>query len=127
MNKRIGNLEFMKASYLCKEPSIVSYHIVKWYENEYYGKKDNYIKLNREFYCNPKNTSHRIHADLFEHKELNYAIASFDWNPKDECYDFSYIGDRPLTLNVKEVKEFFELIKYGFHKLNPNWYDEVCR
>lgn len=123
ISKRIGNLGIMKATYLCKQPSVVSWHIVKYYPNEHFGKEKNYVKLNHEFYCDPKNTGCRIHRSCFTSKEFNYAIASFDWNEEDECYNFGYVGDRPLDLNEEETKNFLELISYGFHQLNKSWYE----
>lgn len=125
ISKRIGNLELMEASYLCKKPSIVSWHIVKWYQNEYFGKEKDYIKLNHEFYCAPNNTGYRIHSNCFKYKECNYAIATFDWNEKEECYNFSYINDRPIDLNEEETKNFIKLINYGFHQLNKSWYRPI--
>lgn len=123
INKRIDNLELMEASYLDKKPSVVSWHIVKWQPNKYYYNKDKFVKLNNEFYCYPNNTSCRVHKSLFKNKEYNYAIASFEYNKRNNCYEFKYIEDRPIYLNKEEKEIFFELIKYGFHQLNKSWYN----
>lgn len=123
-NYRIGNLEFMKASYLEKKPEIIDYHIVRWFINDKYGKEKDYVKLNNEFYCLPNNTKIRIHKSCFKYKEFNVAIAVFRYNVIKECYDFEYIGDRPLNLTKAEIQCFLELIKHGFHVLNPTWYKE---
>ena len=39
-SKRIGVLEFREASYIGNKPPFVSYDIVKWYPNLYYGKEN---------------------------------------------------------------------------------------
>ena len=44
-SKRIGILEFREASYVGNKPPFVSYDIVKWYPNLYYGKENEYIKI----------------------------------------------------------------------------------
>lgn len=120
-SKRIGILEFKKASYLSSEPSFVSYDIVKYYPNPYYDKEKDYIKLNHEYYCYPKNTSHRIHKDLFKNKELCAVIATFKYDNKEGNYNLEFIGDRPLECNWND---FRELIDYGYKQLNPEWYEE---
>lgn len=116
-SKRIGVLEFREASYVGNKPPFVSYDIVKWYPNLYYGKENEYIKLNHEFYCYPKNTGCRIHKDLFKSKELCIVLATFRYDYQEECYNFEFIGDRPLQLISWDY--FRELVKYGFEQLNP--------
>lgn len=122
-NLRIGNLEFMKASYLCREPSMPSYDIVLWTPNEYYGKEKDYVKLNKEYYCKPNNTLSRVHRSLFKLKETNMTIAQFYYDKDEDCYRFEYVGDRPLWIDKGEILSLFKLIKYGFIKLNTSWYD----
>ena len=50
-------------------------------------------------------------------KESCYSIASFR-RDGEGFYELSFIGDRPLGLNEKDMKDFWELVKYGYHKLN---------
>lgn len=121
-SKRIGVLEFREASYVGNKPPFVSYDIVKWYPNPYYGNEKNYIKLNHEFYCYPNNTGCRVHKDLFKSKELCIVLATFRYESQEECYNLEFIGDRPLELS--NWVNFKELIKYGFEQLNPKWYEE---
>ena len=107
-SKRIGVLEFREASYVGNKPPFVSYDIVKWYPNLYYGKENEYIKLNHEFYCYPKNTGCIV-------------LATFRYDYQEECYNLEFIGDRPLQLVSWDY--FKELVKYGFEQLNPQWYE----
>ena len=121
-SKRIGVLEFREASYVGNKPPFVSYDIVKWYPNLYYGKENEYIKLNHEFYCYSKNASCRIHKNLFKNKELCIVLATFRYDYQEECYNLEFIGDRPLQLVSWDY--FRELVKYGFEQLNPQWYEK---
>jgi hypothetical protein len=115
-SKRIGNLMFRKATYLGEEPEFPAWHIDFFYPNPYYGKENEYIK-DKDFYIKDKNSNHRIHKDCFKHKESCYSIASFG-RDGEGFYELSFIGDRPLGLNEKDMKDFWELVKYGYHKLN---------
>ena len=120
-SKRIGVLEFREASYLGDKPLFMSYDIVKWYPNPYYGNENNYIKLNHEFYCYPKNTGCRIHKDLFKSREHCIVLASFTYDSKEEIYNLEFIGARPLELTNWD--DFRKLIEYGYKQLNPKWYE----
>ena len=115
--KRIGNLMFRKATYLGEEPEFPSWHIDFFYPNPNYGKESEYTKKG-DYYVT-KNTEFpiRYHKSCFNHKESCYSIASFR-RGKEGFYELSFIGDRPLSLNEKDMKDFWELVKYGYHKLN---------
>ena len=115
---RIGNLELRKASYLGKEPKVPAYHINKWVPNEHYKQQRKYIK-DGDFY-KPKNSEfqYRIHKNCFKNPESCYSIATFCYDEKEEYYEFSYIGNRPLSLNDEEFNNFQKLIKIGFTILN---------
>ena len=120
-SKRIGVLEFREASYVGNKPPFASYDIVKWYSNLYYGKENEYIKLNHEFYCYPKNTGCRIHKDLFKSKELCIVLATFRYDYQEECYNLEFIGDRPLQLDTWANFNAFD--DNGLGLLNPKWYE----
>ena len=71
-----------------------------------------------DFYVKSKDPySIRYHKDCFKHKESCYSIASFI-RDEDGCYEFSFLGDRPLNLNKDELKDFWKLIEYGYDELN---------
>ena len=121
VSKRIGDLEFRKATYLCDEPENPSYHINCYLSNDYYGKEGEFIKIDNEFYINPKYPNYKIHKNCFKNPEISLAIASFVYCK--DCYKFEYIGDRPLThINIHNERIFKELIEYGFKQLNSSWY-----
>ena len=120
-SKRIGVLEFREASYLGDKLPFVSYDIVKWYPNPYYGNEKDFVKLNHEFYCYPNNTGCRIHQDLFKSREHCIVLASFTYDSKEEIYNLEFIGDRPLELTNWD--NFRKLIEYGYKQLNPKWYE----
>ena len=116
-SKRIGNLMFRKATYLCEEPEFPSWHIDFFYPNPYYGKENEY-KKDGDFYVEV-NTEYpiNIHKVRFKYKESCYAVASFTRN-KEGYYELKFIGDRPLNLNEEELKDFWEVVKYGYKELN---------
>ena len=116
--KRIGNLMFRKATYLCEEPEFPSWHIDCFYPNSYYGKESEYTKKG-DYYVKDINNPYsiEIHKNCFKHKESCYSIASFIRN-KNGCYKFQFIRDRPLNINEEDLKDFWELVKYGYQELN---------
>lgn len=121
-SKRIGNLEFCMSSYLLPEralPEHIGFSINKYYPNPYYGKKHEYKKIG-DFYYGPKDDLYTtmIHESCFDREESHMVIASWDWDDKDCCYNFEFIGNRPLELNEEERKVFWELLEYGFGLLN---------
>ena len=117
---RIGNLELRKASYLCEEPEVPAYHIDKWVPNVHYKQQRKYIKDGD--YYRPKNSEYqyRIHKNCFKNPESCYSIAEFEYNEKEGCYEFKFIDNRPLELNVDEQAILFKLIRLGFSILNDS-------
>ena len=117
-SKRVGNLMFRKATYLGEEPEFPSWHIDFFYPNPYYGKESEYTKEG-DFYVKDINNPCpiRYHKDCFKHKESCYSIASFI-RDEEGFYKFSFIGARPLSLNKEELKNFWEVVKYGYKELN---------
>ena len=125
INKRIGNLELRRASYLLPEeeyPEHPSYHIDYWYPNCYYGKENEYIK-DGDWYIYPDNSYCRVHKDCFKNPQSCFAIASFDYD-KEGFYELHFIGDRPLHITEEERKIFWELIIFGDKELNKKDEDE---
>lgn len=121
--KRIGNLEFDKCSYLLPEdmlPEHIGYGIYLYYPNSYYGKESEYIKeKDGEFYYKPDDIYYKIHENCFKYPESCYMLAQWDWDEKYETYTFSFVDDRPvLDINEENLKDFWELVKYGFQLLN---------
>ncbi len=125
-SKRIGNLEIREAVYICRNlPEHISYYIDYWELNPYYGKESDFIKDGEWYRPNSEHYSyHRIHRNCFKNPESCYAIGSFDWDYHESCYEFRFIGDRPMNITEEERKIFWELIDYGFKQLNPWWYSD---
>lgn len=108
-SKRIGNLEFRRATYLLPEdklPKHMSYHIDYWYPNPYYKHEDDYDTLTN------------IHKECFKNPESCFAIASFGYDTNEHVYELRFIGDRPLDITKEEREAFWELIRYGYGELN---------
>lgn len=123
---RIGNLEFRKSSYLGEEPEHCGYLVYKWYPNEYYGRETEFIK-DGDWY-RPNNEHYnfiKIDKDCFKHPESCYTIAHWNWNDREGCYDFEFVGDRPIDLTISEWNDFKTLITHGFHELNPRDYEDI--
>lgn len=120
-SKRIGNLIFRKTTYFGIEPEFPSWQIDFFYPNPYYGKENEYIKEG-DFYIKDiyDPFSVRYHKDRFKHKENCYSIASFIRNNKSDFYELKFILDRPLDLNEEELKNFWEIVKYGSTELNKS-------
>lgn len=117
-SKRIGNVMFRKATYLGEEPEFPSWHIDLFYPNPNYGKEHEYTKEGDYYVKDIYNPcSIRYHKDCFKHKESCYSIASFI-RDEEGYYELSFIGDRPLSLNENDFKDFMELVKYGYKELN---------
>ena len=115
---RIGNLMFRKATYLSKEPEFPSWHIDFLYPNPYYGKEKEYVKEGDYYVKDATNPFHiRYHKSCFKHKESCYSVASFN-RDKEGFYELSFIEDRPLSLNGKDLDDLWKIIKYGSKELN---------
>lgn len=119
INKKIKNLQIRRASYLGDEPEHPAYHIDKWEPNQYYKKEYLYIE-DGDYYKlkEPEYSFMRIHKNCFKNKETCYAIASFEWDSHEKCYEFRFIGDRPLQLDKEEQIIFWKLIVLGYNTLN---------
>lgn len=117
---RINNLEFAPASYLLPKedyPEKFSWHINYYYPNSYFGREKEF-KKEGDWYLNPIIPHFRIHKDCFKHPQTCMAIASFNYNQHEGCYELEFIGDRPLSLSKEEREQFWELLEYGFKQLN---------
>jgi len=120
--KRIENLEFRPASYLLprdKWPKNPAWNIDYWYPNSYYGKESEFEK-DGDWYLYPDNHHCRVHKDCFKNPQSCMAIASFNYNSNEGCYELEFVGDRPIGLTKEEREIFWELLEYGFNQLNKN-------
>lgn len=120
--KRIGELAFMHASYLCEAPEHPSWDIVMYYPNSYYGRDNEYPEdpNDSNFRIYPDIPHCRVHKSCFKHKECNFVIAEFNYDSHESFYEVRFISDRPIEyLNTVELRETFaELLRYGNEQLN---------
>ena len=120
--KRIGELAFMPAVYLCEPPKHPNWSIDMYYPNTYYGREDEFPldPYDSNYRVYPDNPHCRVHKDAFRHKESCFTIASFEYDEHEPCWEVRFVCDRPLEyLNTKELREtFWELLKYGNEQLN---------
>lgn len=117
---KIGNLEFAPATYLLPKdnwPKHPAYHINYYYPNGYYGHEYEYIK-DGDWYLFPEYPHCKIHKDCFKHEQSCMAIASFNYNDHEGCYELEFVGDRPISLSKEERDIFWKLLEYGFKQLN---------
>ena len=121
VNKRIGNLQIRRATYLCKAPEHPSYHIEKWEPNGYYGNEEKFIDEG-DYYRYPDDAYMciRINKSCFKHPEICYSIASFEWDDHEGIYELRFVGDRPLHLSKEEREIFWQLIELGEEVLNKH-------
>lgn len=99
------------------------FDIVKWYPNEYYGKKDKfeYDEKRKMYY---KKTNEKpwwyVSPSCFDHPESCFSLANIDWDK--EYPDVRTVGPRPFKLNDEEYKNFTDIVKY-FYNLYDKHYE----
>lgn len=123
--KRIENLKFEKLSYLKDEPKHPSYGLSVYQPNQHYGKLDEHIEVEKDYFVpkdNP-NVHWKLHRSCFQSPEVSYIISKWIWNNKEMCYEYRWVGDRPMDYYEKYGDIYKELVKYGFEELNSEWYD----
>ena len=109
--KRVGNIAF--------EYSDVNerYVIVEYYQNDYYGKLEEYIldgyKQNGRFLKAP---GHSIEISLFHREELKCVIA--DFMRGDGFYDLQTVGERPFRLSDDDFLVFRQICRFAFEYLD---------
>lgn len=115
---RIGNIEFRKSSYIGTEAEFPSYSIVFYYDNPLYGKETEFIK-ERDYYIRNTPFKIRYYKNCFEHKEKSLVLAFFN-RDNEGYYGLSFVGNRPLKLNKKDLDDFMKLVRYGDKVLNKH-------
>lgn len=116
-NLRIGNIEFRPASYLGNTPEFPDWHIDFWYKNPQYGKESGYTRIGDYYVKKDELYPVRYHKSCFKNKETCYSVASLS-RDNEGYYELHFIGDRPLNLSDKDLKDFWEVVKYGYKELN---------
>lgn len=118
MKLRINNIEFRKYTFL-KLGKENFYEIVKWYENSYFGKEQEYIdkgykeSFGGEFLTNGKGSS--IQKSFFKYKESCIAIAFLCIGEEDVILES--VGSRILELSENELQDFMNVYRKANKKL----------
>ena len=115
---RIGDVELRT----CSESSSFNFEFVKWYENEYYGKKDEYEPVNdgihEGMYRKRNGDGHLfVHESCFNHPETCYVIAFVRIDEKGSL-NIHNIGSRPFELEGKDKEDYWELSKEGLEMID---------
>lgn len=105
---RIKNLEFRNIE--GQTPTIIL-----WWENHYYKREKEYIKVDKDYYSPPERPYHHIHKSCFKNPETCMTIASF--RKDSDGYYLEFIGDRPLDTKV-DWQDFRTLVQVGYAELN---------
>ena len=125
VEKRIGDLKFEKLNHAYKESEHPTYGLNVYIPNRYYGHKDDYVKVDDSYYMPKENQdgSWKIHEDCFKNPEVSYVISEWVWDNHEECYEYSWIRDRPKRYYENHGDETYKrMVDYGFRQLNPYWY-----
>lgn len=114
---RINNIEFRKYK---GKPLL--YEIIKWYNNEYFGKeqellKQGYIETNEHFI---KDHLH-IHKSCFIAPEHCYVIAFLRVNKREPDINLESVGGRILELNEQELQDFLTIYRKANKKLTKKY------
>lgn len=83
-----------------------------YYPNDYYGKMQSMINEGWED-CGDyiKKGYHNIHKNMFEKEEHRYVFATMKYDNKEHWTELTTVGDRLLTLTLKDREDFFEIYK----------------
>jgi len=107
---RIGDIEF-KHDPEFEEHHTSEYTISKWFENEYYGKYDEYLK-NGYVEDGEMISKDNIHLDknVFNGKQHRYIIASIRLNRAGDEFDIISYGTRCFELSDNDFKDLKRVI-----------------
>lgn len=115
---RIGNIAVITSTSL---KGVEYYDVVKYYPNEYYGKKDEYVLVTDDMYCHKNDTTrcHRIHSSNFQIKEYCCSIAHIN-DDAGGC-DIISVDSRMIELSKQEwldLKDVLDVFYRKYKELN---------
>ena len=93
-------------------------HIVKYYSNSYYNKREEMIADGwEEDACGLYKDGSHIGDSCFKNPECNYTLAI--WNKNSEgYYELRFLGDRPFQVEEQEKDIFMRVAGFGQTILN---------
>jgi hypothetical protein len=125
VNLRIGNISFVHYD------NDDSYDILKYNDNPYYGKENEYepIKIesetddNEERYT-PKDNygSFIVDKSLFIFPEISHVIAQFIIDKETGSANLLWIEQKPLKLSKEDFEIFMYCVKFGY-----NYIEEIVK
>ena len=123
--KRIGNIGFAKSTYLCDEPEIPSYDILKFEENTLYGKDKTGEYVQDEFgWYHRADDSEEYPTNYaegcFKNKEYCYVLANFEYDAHEPCWELRTVRDRPVDLKGEDIQDFWDMMTFGFKWLKKH-------
>ena len=92
------------------------FEVVRWYDNPYYNKKDEY-EFTGEYYYKPENPYHHIDSSCFNNPEICHTIAYIIMDsdePKMRDVDTCVIDltDEDIVIYKKIVRKFLDDFEY---------------
>ncbi len=110
MKIRINNIECRK--YTATKVDEVFYEIIKWSENPYFGKeqeyRDNgYVDSFGGDFLQKENGGHSIQKTFFQSRETCITIASLHLNRREPDINLKSVGSRLLDLSKKDRDDLF--------------------
>lgn len=108
-NKRINNISFEEHTNSKGENYI---HILRYYPNDLYQKKDEYIKngyIEKNGFLSFERSN--ISLSLFDVSECCYAIAEVCVDFREPDIYLKTVGSRLLELPKEEINDFFEVYR----------------
>lgn len=101
---RIGNIELRCVDGI--------WEIVRWYPNSFYGKENDFIKIDDEQYQYKDSENCYVHKDCFKNPESCYVIAFVEGSEEEP--DLRTVGIRPWQLDEKDEQDFKQILKLNF-------------
>lgn len=117
---RIGDIEFRK--YKSTKVDYPLYEIIKWYENEYYGKLEEYLnngwRISSDEEMVVKGNVHMSKSFFTERPQHCYVIVFFRINPKTNRFNKDRIGNRDLEICGDDENNYKQILKLAKKSLN---------
>ena len=117
---RVNNIEFRPSVSITTQ--LPYYEIVKWGENTFYGKENEFEKTELGGFRH-KEFGYSVSENIFKIKEMCYTLAFFV-NMDEMEPDLRTVGKRPFELDAKEWLDFLTVMNYGFDKIKEKYLEK---
>jgi hypothetical protein len=117
---RINNIEFRPYKGKENEPL---YEIVKWFPDQHYGKRQEYIDSGyKELDAYISNSGLSIDNSCFLSPESCYVIAFIRLDKDEYCISIDMVGDKILELIPSEYLNFRSVLEWGNNKISKKYF-----